>query len=124
MKDPLIDAAVIRAAQQKIHAAGPDVSLARLFEEEPELFFVVSAHAVAALGDLDGVTREMRIRAHNSVWIAALTALESYRLAYYQLWRGTEMGSVLEQAEPSIRKAPPPPPSEADGRSSSGSGQQ
>jgi hypothetical protein len=121
MRDPLIDATVIRSAQQKVHAAGPVASIARLFEEEPELYFVVSAHAVAALGDLDGVTREMRIKAHHNVWLAALTALECYRLAYYQLWRRTEVGSALEQAEPSIAQAPPCPQSETDEGAGGGS---
>ena len=106
MRDPLINEAVIAAAEERIAQIGTNRSVQRLREDEPDLYYTISHVGNTVLADMEGVTLEMHEAADRAVWRAALVALESYRLAYYRLWRGTELGGVLERLDPPVSKGP------------------
>ena len=109
MQEPLINQADITAAQERITRAGTVASIIRLFDEQPDLYFAVSELAVTALAGRDGVTRELRRAAHQNVWFAALTALESYRLACDRVSEGVELGHALPGPDQSMGDPPQPP---------------
>jgi hypothetical protein len=109
MQEPLINEADITAAQERITRAGTVASIIRLFDEQPDLYFAVSELAVTALAGRRGVTRELRRAAHQNVWFAALTALESYRLACDRVPRGVELGHALRGLDQSMGDPPQPP---------------
>jgi hypothetical protein len=108
-RDPLITDAVIATAEELIFTKRPKTNKQRLHDEEPDLYYRISSIGNTALADLEGVSLEMHEAAERAVWFAAIIALESYRLAYYRLWRGTQLGELLEQLEPRTRKGPSRP---------------
>lgn len=102
MAKQLIDEATVEAARERVLKHGYLPSARALCKEEPDLHYAVSRISVDALSGVECVPSEAHDAAHRAIWEAVLLAVESYRLAHYRLWRGTAMGTLLEQLDPGL----------------------
>ncbi|HEV2294525.1 MAG TPA: hypothetical protein VGR35_11770 [Tepidisphaeraceae bacterium] len=106
MAKQLIDEATIEAARERVLKGGFLPAARIVCKEEPDLHYAISRIAVEALSGLEGMPLEAQDAAHRAVWEGALLAVESYRLAHYRLWRGTALGTLLEQLDPRLANGP------------------
>lgn len=104
MTDGLITEATIEAARERLAGTDHVAAMRAMFQRDGDLALAVGAYANNALGDLEDLPLEAHDRAYRAVWDAVLLALESYRLAHYRLWRGTELGALLARLDPSLLK--------------------
>ena len=105
MAERLISEAAIAAARERLAPVGGLTSIKRVCREEPDLHSAVSSIASTALADVEGMPEEAHSAVYRAVWAASLLTLESYRLAYYRLWRDTELGRLLERLDPGVKDA-------------------
>lgn len=105
MAERLISEAAIAAARERLAPFDELASVKRVYREEPDLHAAVSSISSTALADVEGVSEEVHSAVYRAVWMAALLTLESYRLAYYRLWRDTELGRLLERLDPDVKDA-------------------
>ena len=102
MAKQLIDEATIEAARERLSKVTYEDSVRQLRADEPDLHYAVGRYAVDALNGLEELPQGADEAAYAAVWRGVLLALEAYRLAHYRLWRGTAMGTLLEQLDPAL----------------------
>lgn len=102
MPEPLIDEATLEKARVRLANVTYEESARQLSIAEPNLHYAVGRFACDALNDLGDLPSGADEAAYAAVWRGALLALEAYRVAHYRLWRGTVMGTLLEQLDPTL----------------------
>jgi len=122
MTDGLITEATIEAARERLAGTDHFAAMRAMFQRDGDLALAITVYANNALGDLEDLPLEAHDLAHRAVWTAVLLALESYRLAYYRLWRGTELGALLARLDPSLLKDDASEPGERRADGSDGGG--
>lgn len=115
MTDGLITEATIAVAKERMAGTDRVAALRVMFQHDGDLAMAVGVYANGALDDIDDLPLEAHDAAYRAVWDAVRLALECYRLAYYRLWRGTELGAILLRLDASLAEDADDDPS-GDGR--------
>src|SRR4051794_3831129 len=102
--DRLIDEGLLAAVQERLRVTGRLVAEKALKHAEPQLHYALCRISMDALADLEGISEEVHGAVHDAVFRAALLSIEAYRVAHYQLWAGTVLGTVLEQLDPALAR--------------------
>jgi hypothetical protein len=95
---------IVDQVKHDLHVNGMNPVIERLIATEPELWnaIVMGARHINDLLAQNELAESVRSDAYTAARWTAIVAVESLHRGFYELWRGTHIGTLLEQIDPNL----------------------
>ena len=116
---PLITAAMIHDAKKRVEEVGRLQAQKQMRVREPHLYDALCEFSNHALADRpETLSDETQTAIYDALWRGAVVAVEAYRIAHFQMWAGTLLGTRLAQLDADLaRRASEAAAPQSDGES-------